>query len=425
MHTQDLYDGWTLTAVAGPVPADLVGRRVPRPRPGHQPHGAARGRPHPRPVPRPPTRRTSRGCTAPTGRTSATSTSRPAADDERVDLVFDGIDTVATLTLRRPRARPHRQPAPLLPLRRPRPASRADDAAPARADSRSALVHAEAEAARLGAAPARLRRSRSTWSARWPARSAGTGDPTCRPPACGARSGSSAGRSRASAGVRPLVTVDADGHRPRRGARRRRALRPARRRRRRSPSRAHVAGADVDRRRCRGAQTHRRRRPRGPARPAVVARRARRAAAVRTSSSPSAAPDADGSRSTPGRRRIGFRTVELDTARRRARHRLHVPRSTAGPIFVKGANWIPDDHLLTRITRERLAHRLDQAVDAQPQPAARLGRRDLRVRGLLRRSATSAGCWSGRTSCSPARRTRRRSRSGTSSRPRRARTSPA
>ena len=34
------------------------------------------------------------------------------------------------------------------------------------------------------------------------------------------------------------------------------------------------------------------------------------------------------------------------------------------PVFVKGANWIPDDHLLTRITRERLARRLDQAVGA-------------------------------------------------------------
>ena len=28
MNTQDLYDGWSLTAVAGPVPADLAGRRV-------------------------------------------------------------------------------------------------------------------------------------------------------------------------------------------------------------------------------------------------------------------------------------------------------------------------------------------------------------------------------------------------------------
>lgn len=62
-------------------------------------------------------------------------------------------------------------------------------------------------------------------------------------------------------------------------------------------------------------------------------------------------------------RRIGLRTVELDT-----------PDDEDGtaftfvingvPVFAKGANWIPDDHLLTRITRDRLARRLDQAVDA-------------------------------------------------------------
>lgn len=62
-------------------------------------------------------------------------------------------------------------------------------------------------------------------------------------------------------------------------------------------------------------------------------------------------------------RRIGLRTVELAT-----------PDDEDGtaftfvlngvPVFAKGANWIPDDHLLTRITRERLARRLDQAVDA-------------------------------------------------------------
>ena len=28
------------------------------------------------------------------------------------------------------------------------------------------------------------------------------------------------------------------------------------------------------------------------------------------------------------------------------------------PVFVKGANWIPDDHLMTRITRERLERRV-------------------------------------------------------------------
>ena len=34
------------------------------------------------------------------------------------------------------------------------------------------------------------------------------------------------------------------------------------------------------------------------------------------------------------------------------------------PVFVKGVNWIPDDHFLTRITAERLGRRLDQAVAA-------------------------------------------------------------
>ncbi|UFU05470.1 glycoside hydrolase family 2 protein [Ruania halotolerans] len=34
------------------------------------------------------------------------------------------------------------------------------------------------------------------------------------------------------------------------------------------------------------------------------------------------------------------------------------------PVFVKGANWIPDDHLLTRITAEQYARRVDQSVAA-------------------------------------------------------------
>ncbi|WP_165990066.1 glycoside hydrolase family 2 protein [Streptomyces sp. YIM 98790] len=62
-------------------------------------------------------------------------------------------------------------------------------------------------------------------------------------------------------------------------------------------------------------------------------------------------------------RRIGFRTVTVDTA----------PDGTGTPftfvvngtrVFAKGANWIPDDHFLTRITRERLSRRIDQALGA-------------------------------------------------------------
>ncbi|GAA2403847.1 glycoside hydrolase family 2 protein [Streptomyces glaucosporus] len=62
-------------------------------------------------------------------------------------------------------------------------------------------------------------------------------------------------------------------------------------------------------------------------------------------------------------RRIGFRTVTVDTAP----DEIGTPFTVVvndKPIFVKGANWIPDDHFLTRITRERLERRVDQAVGA-------------------------------------------------------------
>ena len=101
-------------------------------------------------------------------------------------------------------------------------------------------------------------------------------------------------------------------------------------------------------------------------------------------------------------RRTGHRPDETAPPSRSA--------STAGPVFVKGANWIPDDHFLTRITRERLARRLDQAVDANLNLIRVWGGGIYETRGLLR-PATSAACWSGRTSCWPARPTPRRSRS--------------
>ncbi|WP_125774624.1 glycoside hydrolase family 2 protein [Antribacter gilvus] len=62
-------------------------------------------------------------------------------------------------------------------------------------------------------------------------------------------------------------------------------------------------------------------------------------------------------------RRIGFRTVTLD--RSKDEHGTRFTLEVNGrPVFVRGANWIPDDHLLTRITRERLAERVDQALGA-------------------------------------------------------------
>lgn len=62
-------------------------------------------------------------------------------------------------------------------------------------------------------------------------------------------------------------------------------------------------------------------------------------------------------------RRLGFRTIELDMTHERdgAGFMFSV---NGQPVFVKGANWIPDDHLMTRITKDRLRRRIGQAVDA-------------------------------------------------------------
>lgn len=63
------------------------------------------------------------------------------------------------------------------------------------------------------------------------------------------------------------------------------------------------------------------------------------------------------------RRRIGFRTITVDVEPDEYGTPFTVTVN-GRPIFVKGANWIPDDHFLTRITRDRLARRVDQAVGA-------------------------------------------------------------
>jgi len=62
-------------------------------------------------------------------------------------------------------------------------------------------------------------------------------------------------------------------------------------------------------------------------------------------------------------RRVGFRTVAVDTTP----DAIGTPFTfvvNGKPVFVKGANWIPDDHFLTRVTRERVARRVGQAVAA-------------------------------------------------------------
>ncbi|GLU46237.1 glycoside hydrolase family 2 protein [Nocardiopsis ansamitocini] len=63
------------------------------------------------------------------------------------------------------------------------------------------------------------------------------------------------------------------------------------------------------------------------------------------------------------RRRIGFRTVGLDTAADEGGRRFAI-LVNGTPILVKGANWIPDDCFVTRVGRDRYAERIDQATAA-------------------------------------------------------------
>jgi beta-mannosidase len=62
-------------------------------------------------------------------------------------------------------------------------------------------------------------------------------------------------------------------------------------------------------------------------------------------------------------RRIGFRTVEVDVSKDEIGASFTFVVN-GQRVFVKGANWIPDDHLMTRITPARLRERITQAVDA-------------------------------------------------------------
>ncbi|TDQ52373.1 glycoside hydrolase family 2 protein [Actinorugispora endophytica] len=72
---------------------------------------------------------------------------------------------------------------------------------------------------------------------------------------------------------------------------------------------------------------------------------------------------ADGAELADWRRRVGFRTVELDTGVDEGGRRFTFVIN-GKPVLVKGANWIPDDCFVTRVGRERYAERIDQAVGA-------------------------------------------------------------
>ncbi|MEU6859108.1 glycoside hydrolase family 2 TIM barrel-domain containing protein [Glycomyces sp. NPDC046736] len=61
--------------------------------------------------------------------------------------------------------------------------------------------------------------------------------------------------------------------------------------------------------------------------------------------------------------RVGFRTVELDTEPDE-HGRPYNLKINGEVVWVKGVNWIPDEALFSRIDRDRLKRRLTQAVEA-------------------------------------------------------------
>ncbi|WP_327190167.1 glycosyl hydrolase 2 galactose-binding domain-containing protein [Streptomyces xinghaiensis] len=63
------------------------------------------------------------------------------------------------------------------------------------------------------------------------------------------------------------------------------------------------------------------------------------------------------------RRRVGFRTITVDTTPDETGTPFTLTVNGT-PVFAKGANWIPDDHFLTRVTRERITRRVEQALGA-------------------------------------------------------------
>ncbi|GAA4416056.1 glycoside hydrolase family 2 protein [Georgenia halophila] len=62
-------------------------------------------------------------------------------------------------------------------------------------------------------------------------------------------------------------------------------------------------------------------------------------------------------------RKIGFRNVVVRTDPDEIGTSFTI-EINGTPIFAKGANWIPDDHFLTRVTPDRYARRVDQAIAA-------------------------------------------------------------
>jgi beta-mannosidase len=71
----------------------------------------------------------------------------------------------------------------------------------------------------------------------------------------------------------------------------------------------------------------------------------------------------DGEELDSWRRRVGFRSLRLDTGADADGSAYTIVVNDI-PVFARGVNWIPDDALITRVDRERYERRLRQALDA-------------------------------------------------------------
>lgn len=346
---QPLREGWTLRAVPGPqVPPEVAGRAVPATVPGcvHTDLLAAGLIPDPY-------LDDNETTLAWIGRTDwvyETTFTAPTGDHDRIDLVCAGLDTVATVSLNGVEVgraenmhRGHRFDA--------RPALRpGDNTLTVRFDS--AYRYAEAHRERLGDLPNAypepfnfIRKMACDFGWDWA--------PTLVTAGIWQDIGLHAWATARLASVRPLVTVAAGAGRV--------ELRVAVERAADGPLavRATVAGV--------AAET-------------VVPAGERAAVLTVTVRDPAlwwprgygeqprydlavTLLDAAGRELDTWSRRIGFRSVRLDTAPD-AHGTAFVLRVNDVPVFVRGANWIPDDIFLNRVTRQRLAERLGQAVAA-------------------------------------------------------------
>ncbi len=358
MYRHDLHDGWTLRATGGPVPAEIAGRTVTAEVPGstHTDLLAAGLIPDPY---------LDQNETAlawmhrADWRYSRELVLEPADACERVDLVFDGLDTVAEARLddalvgrAANQHRSYRFDVRWAADGTPRALT---------VDLRSALEHAEMLRERLGARPAAydhpfnmVRKMACSFGWDWgpDLQTAGIWKPVRV----------ERWRTARLAQVRPLVTVDSDGvgqvtvhaqiERSGLAGSQDATL----------TLRARVADVEAQVELPPGQDT-------GAVRLAVphaplwwpVGHGAQPLLELAVTLEEAAAPAASALDSW--RRRIGFRTVELDTQPDEHGSSFTL-RVNGRPIFVKGANWIPDDHLLTRITRAQVARRVDQALGA-------------------------------------------------------------